>query len=74
MPLQPGDNSAKAIAACPDGAGSARPETRRDGPRRLFGPLRRALSTGGSYYDPLCELPDLVEDDYHRFRNQPRGW
>jgi len=24
-------------------------------------------------YDPLFEQPDLVEDDYYRFRNQPYG-
>ena len=25
-----------------------------------------------SYYDPLFGRPDLIEDDYYRFRNQPR--
>jgi hypothetical protein len=31
------------------------------------------LKAGGSYHDPLFERPDLVEDDYCRFRNQPYG-
>ena len=69
MPMQPGDSSAKAPPL-----GSGRLETRDDRPPRLFGLLRRALRTGGSYYDPLFEQPDLVEDDYYRFRNQPGGW
>jgi hypothetical protein len=30
-------------------------------------------TTGGGYHDPLFERPDLVEDDYYRFRHQPRG-
>jgi len=24
-------------------------------------------------YDPVFERPDLIEDDYYRLRNQPRG-
>jgi hypothetical protein len=66
--------AATSIAACPDRAGSVRPETRGHRPRRLLGLLRRATRAGGSYYDPLFERPDLLEDDYYRFRNQPRGW
>ena len=27
-----------------------------------------------SYRNPLAERPDLVEDDYYRLRNQPRGY
>jgi hypothetical protein len=41
--------------------------------RRVAGLLRRVPKTGPSYYDPLFERPDLVEDDYYRLRNQPRG-
>jgi hypothetical protein len=41
--------------------------------RRVAGLLRRVPKTNGSYHDPLFERPDLVEDDYHRFRNQPYG-
>ena len=33
--------------------------------------LRRVLD--GTYRDPLFERPDLIEDDYYRFLNQPRG-
>jgi hypothetical protein len=29
--------------------------------------------TGASWHDPLFERPDLIEDDYYRLRNQPRG-
>jgi hypothetical protein len=42
----------------------------RDRLRRVAARLRRAPKTGGSYYDPLFERPDLVEDDYYRFRHQ----
>lgn len=63
------------------------PVTPGHGPRKARGPLprraarlrrvacllRRALKTDGSYCDPLFERPDLVEDDYYRFRNQPHG-
>jgi hypothetical protein len=33
--------------------------------------MGRALTTG--YYDPKFQRPDVVEDDYYRFRHQPRG-
>lgn len=42
--------------------------------RRVAGLLRPALSTGTSHHDPLFGQPDLVEDDYYRFRHQPRSW
>ena len=29
---------------------------------------------GACYRDSLFERPDLVEDDYYRLMNQPRGW
>ena len=51
--------------------GSARAETRGDRPWRVAGLLRRVPKTGASYYDPLFERPDLIEDDYYRLRNQP---
>lgn len=38
--------------------------------RRMANRLRRALET--SYYDRSFDRPDLIEDDYFRFRNQPR--
>ena len=40
--------------------------------RRAAGAMRRVLET--SYRDPLFERPDLIENDYYRFRNQPSGW
>ena len=36
------------------------------------GRLRRLFAA--SYRDSLFERPDLVEDDYYRLINQPRGW
>jgi hypothetical protein len=33
---------------------------------------RRAARTSG-YYDPFFGRPDLVENDYYRFRNHPSG-
>jgi len=41
--------------------------------RRSARPLRWLARAGGSYRDRLFVKPDLVEDDYYRFRNQPRG-
>jgi hypothetical protein len=43
----------------------------RDGRRRLAGLITRLRWT--SYHDSLFERPDLIEDDYYRFLNQPRG-
>jgi hypothetical protein len=40
--------------------------------RRAVGAMRHVLET--SYRDSLFERPDLIEDDYYRFRNQPYGW
>ena len=59
--------------ACPDRTGSERAEVRGDRLRRLAGLLRRVPKTGTGRHDPLFERPDLVEDDYYRFRNQPHG-
>jgi len=39
--------------------------------RRAAGAMRHVLET--SYRDPLFERPDVIEDDYYRFRNQPYG-
>jgi len=61
------------VAACSDTTGSAGAETRGDRLRRVAGLLRQVPTTGGSYYDPLFERPDLVEDDCYRFRNQPHS-
>jgi hypothetical protein len=37
-------------------------------PRRVAVLLRQVAKTRGSYRDPLFDRPDLVEDDYYRFR------
>jgi hypothetical protein len=34
--------------------------------------LRRVDTT--SYHDPHFQRLDIVEDDYYRFRNEPRGY
>ena len=65
--------TATAATACSDRTGSARTAIRADRLRRVASLLRRVPKTGGSFYDPLFARPDLVEDDYYRFRHQPRG-
>jgi hypothetical protein len=40
--------------------------------QRISGLLMRLSRTRVSYFDPLFERPDLIEDDYYRLRNQPR--
>jgi hypothetical protein len=40
--------------------------------QRIAGLLMRLSGTRASYYYPLFGRPDLIEDDYYRFRNQPR--
>lgn len=72
-PLPRRAQTALPAAACSDKTGSAQAGTRGDRLRRVAGLLRRVLKTSGSYCDPLFERPDLVEDDYYRFRNQPHG-
>jgi len=69
------DTSARAAATPGSGPRKADPRTdsRRDSLPRVVGLLQRLLTAGGSYHDPLFERPDLVEDDYYRFRSQPRG-
>jgi hypothetical protein len=42
--------------------------------RRVAALLRPGAKIGASYHDQLFGRPDLVEDDYYRFRHQPRGW
>ena len=54
--------------------GSVAARFRGDCVRRVARMLRRVYRTGGRYYDPLLARPDVVEDDYYRFRHQPRGW
>jgi hypothetical protein len=57
--------------ACGEGAVSARAEERGNLPRRLGGLLRRVPKNAHSYHDALFDRPDLVENDYYRFRNNP---
>jgi hypothetical protein len=59
--------------ACQVGTGRAWPEICGDPLQLAFGLLRRVPTTARSYRDPLFERPDLVEDDYYRLRNYPRG-
>jgi hypothetical protein len=39
----------------------------------IAGRIRRGLKERAEIYDPIFQRPDLVEDDYYRLRNQPRG-
>jgi hypothetical protein len=43
-----------------------------DDHRPQVGRLQRLLGT--CFRDALFERPDLIEDDYYRMINQPRGW
>jgi hypothetical protein len=65
-----------AAAACTDETGSAWAGIRGGRLRRLVGLLRLIPQTRGNYscYDARFERPELIEDDYYRLRNQPRGW
>ncbi len=57
-------------------APAATPETMAALTRRrqhITGLLMRRAKTRASYSDPLFMRPDLIEDDYYRLRNQPRG-
>jgi hypothetical protein len=66
--------AALSTAASSNIAGSASGETRGGRLRRVAALLRPGPKIGASYHDPLFGRPDLVEDDYYRFRHQPRGW
>jgi len=54
------------------GTGNTRRQARFRRPR-IAGPLRRVFKARTGYHDPLFERPDLIEDDYFRLRNRPRG-
>jgi hypothetical protein len=40
--------------------------------RQAIASLRQAFTT--SHYDSKFDRPDVIEDDYYRFRNLPRGY
>jgi hypothetical protein len=67
------EQAALPAIACGEGAAGARAEERGNRPRRLASLLRRVPKNAHSYHDPLFGRPDLVENDYHRFRNYPSG-
>jgi hypothetical protein len=56
--------------ACSEITGGTTAEIAGTRPRRFDVLLRRIPKTRGFYADPLFERPDLVEDDYYRFRRQ----
>jgi hypothetical protein len=66
--------TAPLAVACADSTGRAPAKVSGGRKLRLAGMLRRAANTGASYCDPRLERPDLVEDDYYRFRKQPESW
>jgi hypothetical protein len=53
--------------------GSAPADTRGGRLRRIVSFLPRVATTRARYYDPMFALPDLIEDEYYRLRNQPCG-
>ena len=53
--------------------GGTAAETRGTRPRRFGFLLRRIPKTRATYIDPLFARPDLVEDDYYRFRRRLDG-
>jgi hypothetical protein len=73
--MQSAQLAGDAVTSVRDQAGAAgtravTPVTHDRGPRKAWTLRRRVPKSGGSYRDPLFERPDLVEDDYHRFRNR----
>jgi hypothetical protein len=68
-PATPDHDASNAKARLPRRAATARRHRNRW--RRAINSLRQIFKTG--YYDPRFQRPDAVEDDYYRFRNQPRG-
>jgi hypothetical protein len=44
------------------------------GPPPLTRLLHRLPKMFAGLHDPRLDCPNLVEDDYYRFRNQPSGW
>lgn len=75
--LQPRRAARRAQTALPAAAHSDRTSTAQAGIwsdrlRRVARLLRPSPKSRASYYDPLFERPDLIEDDYYRLRNQPR--
>lgn len=69
--LQPDRDSPQPALAPATTPETMAPLTRRL--QRVTGLLMRLSRTRVSYYDPLFWRPDLIEDDYYRLRNQPRG-
>ena len=58
----------------PDEAGAENPaDTSPAGPPPLTRLLHRLPKIGAGLHDPRLDWPNLVEDDYQRFRNQPNG-
>jgi hypothetical protein len=61
---------AQPAPACSEITGGTTAEIVGTRPRRFDVLLRRIPKTRGFYADPLFARPDLVEDDYYRFRRQ----
>jgi hypothetical protein len=68
-PATPDHDASDAKARLPRRAATAR--TRSNHWRHAINSMRQVFKT--NYYDPKFQRPDRVEDDYYRFRNQPRG-
>jgi hypothetical protein len=68
--VDPGTDTLEQSAGSAAGAPTRPAISRRNRRWRIAGLLAPMLRS--SYLDPLFERPDLIEDDYYRFLNQPR--
>ena len=74
VPTQPADVQTQTDCDAPRQAlaPAATPETMAPLTRRLQRITGLLMRLARGYYDPLLARPELIEDDYYRFRNQPR--
>jgi hypothetical protein len=70
MPVAPPAVNATPAAAGSGTTGGTTAEIHGTRPRRFGFLLRRVPRTRATYVDPLFERPDLVEQDYYRFRRR----
>jgi hypothetical protein len=59
------------FSSTPPGVEDGQRPRKRDARAFLTRRRVRRVERTSSYYDPLFSRPDLVENDYYRFRNHP---
>jgi hypothetical protein len=69
-PTTPGQRASNAAALSPCHTAVAR--SRRSHLRHAITSLRQVFTT--RHYGSKFHRPEVIEDDYYRFRNQPRGY